>query len=162
MLPHASHSIVRCYRLEDGPWSGSLHNPSRAGMGGCVLAPGDEPGLLYVALYLLFELVDARESTLFPYASHEAHVYHSPVEIALEVEKISLDTALGASEGGSHPDVRTRSVLDFEGADEPGVDAAGWYHRVRIGQHVSGGEPDRPSTLVSDHHLTPEHVRTSE
>src|SRR5918995_1922980 len=92
-------------------------------------APGNEPGLLYVALGLLFEFVDAREATLFPYALHEADVNHAPVEIALEVEEMGLDTALGASEGGSHPDVSTRNILIFTDADEPGVDPPGRYHR---------------------------------
>src|SRR5215210_453029 len=125
-------------------------------------ALGDEPGLLHVALDLLFELVDAGESTLFPYTSHKADVYHAPVEISLEVEEMSLDPALGTSEGWSHPDVRTRGILIFADANEPGIDPAGGYHRVRIGQHVGGREPDRPATLVSDHDLTPKHVRTSE
>jgi hypothetical protein len=113
-------------------------------------------------LDLLLELVDAREASLFSYAPYETDVNHAPVEIPLEVEEMGLDTALGASEGGSHPDVRTRGLLSFADADEPGVDSPGRYHRVRIRQHVGGRKSDRPATLVSDHDLTPEHVKTSE
>src|SRR3712207_3446294 len=111
MLPHASHRIVRCNRLGNGP--------------GKVLLPqtfGDEPGLLHVALDLLSELANAGEPTLFPYTSHKTDVHLAPVEIAVEVQEMGLDTALGTTEGGSHPHVRTRGMLFFADADEPGVD----------------------------------------
>src|SRR5688572_24606605 len=120
-----------------------------------------DPGLLYVAPNLLCELVDARESSLLPNTLHEADVYNAPVEIPLEVEEIGLDPALRAPEGGSHPDVRTCGIFFFAEADESGVDSAGRYHGVHIGQHVGCREADRPAALVSDHYLAPEHVGTS-
>ena len=45
-----------------------------------------DPGLFYVAPNLSYELIDARESSLLPYALQEADVDHAPVEIPLEVE----------------------------------------------------------------------------
>src|ERR671921_1871650 len=120
-----------------------------------------DPGLLNVAPNLLCEFVDARESSLLPNTLHEADVYNAPIEITLEVEQIGLDPALGAPEGGSHPDVCTCGIFFFAEADESGVDSAGRYHGVRIGQHVGCREADRPAALVSDHYLAPEHVGTS-
>src|SRR5215212_6003638 len=119
------------------------------------------PGLLYVAPNLSRELIDTRESSLLPYALHEADVYNASVEIPLEVEEIGLDAARPQPEGRSHPDVRTCDIFSFAEADEASVDSAGRYYRVRIGQHVGRREADRPAALVSDHHLAPEHVGTS-
>src|SRR5215218_11200404 len=86
-----------------------------------------DPGLLNVAPNLLCEFVDARESSLLPNTLHEADVYNAPIEITLEVEQIGLDPALGAPEGGSHPDVCTCGIFFFAEADESGVDSAGRY-----------------------------------
>src|SRR5918994_5287308 len=143
MLPHASISIV-CQDPGSAP-SGHYY-----------------PGLLYVTPNLLCELIHARETSLLPYALHEADVHDAPVEVTLEIEEMGLDTALGAPEGGSYPDVRTCHILFLIEADEPCVDAAGRYHRLRIGQHVGRREADRSAALVSDHYLPPERVRTSQ
>jgi hypothetical protein len=124
-------------------------------------AIGDDPCLLHVPPDLAGELIEARESSLFPYALHEADVYDAPVEITLEIEEIGLDAALSPSEGGGHPDVRTCGILFFAKADETSVDSLSRNHRVGIGQHVGGGKADRPAALVSDHYLAPEHVGTS-
>src|SRR5215207_5198531 len=142
MLPHASISIV-CQRPRS------------------VRSTSYDPSLLYVAPNLFCKLVDARESSLLPDTLHEADVYNAPVEIPLEVEEMGLDPALGAPEGGSHPDVRTCGIFFFAEADESGVDSAGRYHSVHIGQHVGCREADRPAALVSDHYLAPEHVGAS-
>src|SRR5215203_507530 len=120
-----------------------------------------DPGLFYVSPNLFCEYVDARESSLLPNTLHEADVYNPPVEIPLEVEEMGLDPALGAPEGGSYPDVRTCGIFFFAEADESGVDSAGRYHGVHIGQYVGCREADRPAALVSDHYLAPEHLGTS-
>ncbi len=165
MLPHASISIVRHARPEN-----VLEEPRRLGrrltfsiqVHRLPETIGDKPCLLYVAPDLAFELIDAREASLFPYALHEADVYHAPVEVSLEVEEMSLDADLGPPEGRSHADVRTRGVLFFATADEPGVDSAGRYNGVRIRHHVCRWKADGPASLVSDHYLSPEHVGASE
>src|SRR5215207_9407442 len=95
-------------------------------------AIGDDPCLLHVPPDLAGELIEARESSLFPYALHKADVYDAPVEITLEIEEIGLDAALGPSECGGHPDVRTCGILFFAKADETSVDPLSRNHRVGI------------------------------
>ena len=83
-----------------------------------------DSGLLYVAPNLPYELIYARESSLLPDTLHEADIYNAPVEVALEIEEIGLDPALGSPEGGSHPDVRTCGIFLFAEASVSGITLA--------------------------------------
>src|SRR5215210_2894333 len=165
MLPHASISIVGCARPEY-----VIEEPRRLGrrlkfsiqVHRLPETFGENPGLLYVAPDLPGELIDSREASLFPYAFHEADVYHAPVQIPLEIDEMSLDAALDPPESRRHADVRTRGILFFAKTDEPGVDSASRYNGVRIRHHVCRWKADGPASLVSDHYLSPEHVGASE
>src|SRR5215211_2901238 len=84
-----------------------------------------------------------------------------PGRSASRTQRHESPAPLAPPEGRSCPDVRTCGVFLFANADEPGVDAMCGDDRSRIGQHVGGGEADGSATLVSDHDLTPEYVRTS-